>query len=100
MSVLSSNGVKIGSSGSRDTGGADPNFHLFLLIGQSNMAGTPTPEAADEVENPNIVVLGYQDCGAPLHRTYNEWSVAVPPLHTSGGGLGPGDYLIAFEPLA
>jgi len=73
-------------------GGSDPNFHLFLLIGQSNMAGTPTPEAVDQAPNPSIRVLGYEDCGAPHDRAYDEWSVAVPPLHGCEAGLGPGDY--------
>jgi hypothetical protein len=73
-------------------GGSDPNFHLFLLIGQSNMAGTPTPEAVDEVPNSQIQVLGYEDCDAPQERRYDEWAVAIPPLHGCAGGLGPGDY--------
>jgi len=79
-----------GGLGSGGTGGVDPNFHLFLLIGQSNMAGAPTPDASDKVENPNIQVLGYQNC-QNLGRTYNEWDVASPPLHDCYGGLGPGD---------
>ncbi len=53
------------------------------------MAGAPTPESSDKTENPNILVLGYQNC-QNLGRTYNEWDVASPPLHDCYGGLGPG----------
>jgi hypothetical protein len=54
------------------------------------MVGTPKAEAADEVENPRVLVLAYEDCAA-LGRIYNEWYVAKPPLHNCGGGVGPGD---------
>jgi len=70
--------------------GADPAFHLFLLLGQSNMAGAPPPEASDLVPNPRVEVLGYGDCVAHA-RTYDAWAVAAPPLHGCDSGLGPGD---------
>lgn len=86
-----SGGGGSGGEGSGGAGGPDPNFHLFLLIGQSNMAGAPAPENSDKTENPNILVLGYNNC-QNLGRTYNEWDVASPPLHDCYGGVGPGDY--------
>lgn len=64
---------------------------IFLLLGQSNMAGAPSPEAEDEVEEPRVKVLAYEDCSR-LGRRYNQWYTAKPPLHGCGGGLGPGDY--------
>lgn len=81
-----------GGSSNGGTGKADPNFHLFLLLGQSNMEGIPAPQAADTTLNPNVLVLGYEDCAAPVKRTYNEWDVACPPLHSCALGLGPGDH--------
>ncbi len=68
----------------------DPNFHIYLLIGQSNMEGAPRPESTDLSQNPRIKVLAYTN--APrLKRIYNEWAIAVPPLHSTYQGLGPGD---------
>ncbi|HWA72851.1 MAG TPA: sialate O-acetylesterase [Polyangiaceae bacterium] len=64
---------------------------LFLLIGQSNMAGAPSPEAEDQVENPRVKVLAYEDC-PNLGRRYDQWYPAKAPLHGCGGGVGPGDY--------
>lgn len=63
---------------------------IFLLIGQSNMVGAPKPQSGDEVENPRVEVLAYDDC-PNLHRVYNHWYVAKPPLHDCYGGVGPGD---------
>jgi len=77
--------------GAQDKPKFDPNFHIYLLIGQSNMEGAPRAEAQDKVENPRIKVLGYRDYPS-LDRKYNVWSVAVPPLHSSYTGVGPGDY--------
>jgi hypothetical protein len=73
--------------------GSNGERHLmvFLLIGQSNMVGAPKPEARDEVENPRVMVLAYDDC-SNLGRTYNRWYPAKPPLHGCYGGVGPGDY--------
>src|SRR5690606_20984010 len=81
-----SGGGGSGGEGSGGAGGPDPNFHLFLLSGQSNMAGAPAPENSDKTENPNILVLGYNNC-QNLGRTYNEWDVASPPLHDCYGGV-------------
>ncbi|NLL72905.1 MAG: hypothetical protein GX237_05200 [Clostridiales bacterium] len=59
-------------------------FHVFLLLGQSNMAGYPRAQASDRVEDPRILALGYDD---------NQWRVAKPPLHeTWQDAIGPGDW--------
>ena len=69
----------------------DAVFHVFLLLGQSNMAGFQKALAEDKVANSRILALGFDDCPA-ANRTEGEWSVAVPPLHECwNGALGPGD---------
>jgi hypothetical protein len=79
----------VGGGGS---GGSGPTFHVFLLLGQSNMAGFPKAEDADKAKNPRIKVLGYDDCAA-TGRQQDKWDVAVPPLHECwNGAIGPGDY--------
>ena len=69
----------------------DPNFLIFLLLGQSNMEGAPAPEAEDRIGHPRVKVLAYDNCDA-LDRSYNHWYPATPPLHSCGGGVGPGDW--------
>lgn len=66
-------------------------MELFILFGQSNMAGSAPIEAQDRTEDARVQVLGMYDCPA-LGRVYNEWSVAAPPLHACFGELGPADY--------
>lgn len=67
-------------------------FHVFLLLGQSNMAGYPKAQASDKVEDPRILVLGY-DNNSALGRVKDQWDVACAPLHESWqGAIGPGDW--------
>ncbi len=82
-------GAGVSSGGA--AGGPDPNFHIFLLIGQSNMEGVPPAAPEDKVESPRVKVLARSDC-ANLGRTYNQWYTATPPLHSCNLGVGPGDY--------
>ncbi|MFA6086854.1 sialate O-acetylesterase [Mucilaginibacter sp.] len=62
----------------------DPNFHLYILIGQSNMAGRGV--ISDEFKNqgnPNLYMLDKQ----------NQWVTAKNPLHFDKPkivGVGPG----------
>ncbi|WP_437998135.1 sialate O-acetylesterase [Sorangium sp. So ce185] len=77
---------------SSSAGPAEPVFHVFLLLGQSNMAGYPKASNADKMENPRIKVLGFDDCAA-TGRVEGEWDIAAPPLHECwNGAIGPGDY--------
>ncbi len=86
------------ADGSVNTGGvggnpnANPTFHVFLLLGQSNMEGYPKAQDADRVEDDRILVLGYDNCPA-TGRQRDQWDLAGPPLHSCwNDGLGPGDY--------
>lgn len=68
----------------------DPNFHIYLMFGQSNMEGAGAIEAQDRVTNPRVLML--QDSTCPnLNRVYGQWYVAAPPLNRCWGNLGPGD---------
>jgi hypothetical protein len=58
------------------------NFHLFLLAGQSNMAGRGKSDTAAQTAHPRVFSL----------RKNLEWAPAVDPLHwdkpSAGTGLG------------
>lgn len=69
----------------------DPNFQMFILMGQSNMEGFDGIGAEDRATNPRIKVLAYTNCTG-LGREYDKWYLAAPPLHGCGAGVGPGDY--------
>ncbi len=70
----------------------DPDFHVYLCFGQSNMEGFPGIEAEDRggVE-PRFQMLAAVDF-ADLGRKQGEWYPAVPPLCRSSTGLCPADY--------
>lgn len=57
-------------------------LHLYLLIGQSNMAGRGYVEEQDTVGNPRILRL----------NRLGDWEIAKEPLHfdKSTAGVGPG----------
>lgn len=61
---------------------AREKFHLFLLIGQSNMAGRGAIEEQDRTPHPRVFMLNQA----------GEWAPAVDPLHfdkpEAGTGLG------------
>ena len=58
------------------------NFHLFLLVGQSNMAGRGKVTAEDKKPHANVLML----------NKAGEWVPAVDPMHfdksSAGVGLG------------
>ncbi len=68
----------------------DPNFHIYICIGQSNMEGNPRPEAHDlENVSPRFLTMQSVDCG---DNKMGEWRTAVPPLARCSTGLTPADY--------
>lgn len=66
-------------------------WHIYLLFGQSNMAGGATAEAQDKITHPRVKVLAYDNCSGQ-GRTYNQWYQASPSLHLCGTGMGLGDW--------
>lgn len=58
------------------------NFQLFLLAGQSNMAGRGNVEPEDTIPNNHILLLNKK----------GQWEIAKEPVHDDGklSGLGPG----------
>ncbi len=69
----------------------DPNFHIYLAFGQSNMEGQGNIESQDKTVDSRFQVLwstNETSCGKKL----GEWSDAVPPLASCSGKLGPADY--------
>jgi hypothetical protein len=69
----------------------DPNFYIYLCIGQSNMEGAARAELQDSTVNPRFQVMAAVDC-ANLGRTKGNWYQAVPPLCRCRTGMGPTDY--------
>lgn len=60
----------------------DPAFHLYLLIGQSNMAGRGKVDEESRKSDPRVLMLDKE----------LKWVPAVDPLHfdKAGAGVGPG----------
>ena len=70
----------------------DPNFHIYLCFGQSNMEGYAKIEPQDTVNiNNRFKMMSAVNCPS-LNRKQGEWYVAVPPLSRCETGLTPADY--------
>jgi len=67
----------------------DPNFHIYLCFGQSNMEGMGTIENQDRTVDDRFVQMYNMTCDG---RTQGEWGPATPPLAGCGYLLGPTDY--------
>jgi|GEM_PF-3528502 hypothetical protein len=71
----------------------DPNFHIYLCFGQSNMEGAGTIEAQDRTVDSRFQVMGAVNCSSGNKSyTLGKWQTANPPLVRCNTGLGPGDY--------
>lgn len=70
----------------------DPDFYIFLCIGQSNMEGFPrTIEKQDSIVDPRFQVMAAVDC-PDQGRVKGTWYTAIPPLCRCNTGLCPADY--------
>jgi len=69
----------------------DPNFQIYLCIGQSNMEGAARAELQDSTVNPRFQVMEAVNCDKP-GRKMGYWYPAVPPLCRCKTNLGPTDY--------
>jgi len=69
----------------------DPNFHIYLCFGQSNMEGSAEIELQDQTVDSRFQVLQSYDC-SNLDREGKKWYPAVPPLSHCHAGLSPADY--------
>ncbi len=88
VSVIALAGVLLFST---NTLSQDPNFHIYLCFGQSNMEGQGIIEDQDKLSDSRFQVLQAIDC-SNLGRTKATWYTAVPPLCQCWSGLSPAAY--------
>lgn len=70
----------------------DPDFHIYLCFGQSNMEGNARIQPQDlEGVDDRFRVMAAVDF-PEMGRVKGEWYTAVPPLCRPGTGLTPADY--------
>ena len=69
----------------------DPNFHIYLCFGQSNMEGNAAIESQDlSGISPRFQMMAAVNFGT--NRTKGNWYKAIPPLCRQNTGLTPADY--------
>lgn len=70
-----------GSSGAGGSSG-EPVLHIFMLMGQSNMAGVAPSQASDKNTDERLKVWG------GCNQKAGQWNLANPPLSDCPGGSG------------
>jgi hypothetical protein len=85
--------VLFGMVNSAITQAQDPNFHIYLVFGQSNMEGAGAIENQDRVGiDERFKVIGAVDCTGDRTHQLGKWTTAIPPLVRCRTGLGISDY--------
>lgn len=69
----------------------DPNFHIYLCFGQSNMAGAAKAEAQDSLVDDRFQMMSAMDC-PDEGREKGNWYKATPPICDCNAGISPADY--------
>ncbi len=70
----------------------DPDFHVYLCFGQSNMEGAAAYEAQDTIGGDSRFLMMPAVDMPEKSRTKGRWCQALPPLVRSTTGLTPIDY--------
>lgn len=66
----------------------DPNFHVYIAFGQSNMEGNATAEAQDKVSKDRFKLMPSTDCSNPS-RKQGTWAPAISPMARCNTALSP-----------
>ena len=66
----------------------DPNFHIYIAFGQSNMEGNATSEAQDKVAKDRFKLMPTTDCSNPS-RKQGSWAPAISPMARCNTALSP-----------
>jgi alpha-L-fucosidase 2 len=98
LSILTLSACAMADSAQGDSGEeaaqGDPNFHIYLCFGQSNMEGDPDkgiPAKYKEYKNDRFQVMAAAKMPR-TGRTVGNWYPAVPPLVRDWTGLSPADF--------
>ena len=76
----------------RSAAAVDPNFHIYLCFGQSNMEGNAQAETIDKTNvDARFRMLATTNFSSPS-RTMGQWYKATPPIVNPVGSLGVTDY--------
>ena len=71
----------------------DPNFHIYIAYGQSNMAGAgDIRKGVDDVEHPRYKMFATTACAQLNRPTVGEIYPAIPPMFHCGEGLSIADW--------
>ena len=92
--ALSACAAFLGFSATDAEAAPDPNFHIYIAYGQSNMEGNATnfDRNVDGKEHPRVKMFATTSCSNLGRPTVGEMYPAVPPMFKCNAGLSPADW--------
>lgn len=71
----------------------DPNFHIYLCFGQSNMEGAASIPNSEKqgISDRFQLLFSANSCSSDSNKKKGQWCTAIPPLAHCGAGFGPVD---------
>ena len=91
--ALSACAAFLGFSATDAEAAPDPNFHIYIAYGQSNMEGNATNFTdVDKKEHPRVKMFATTSCSNLGRPTVGEMYPAVPPMFKCNAGLSPADW--------
>ena len=71
----------------------NPNFHIYIAYGQSNMEGNATNFTdKDRAEHPRVKMFATTECASLGRSTIGEMYPAIPPMFKCNAGLSVADW--------
>lgn len=70
----------------------DPNFHIYIAYGQSNMGGTAEAQNSDKVANDRFKIIASQVCSQKGRSTLGGVYPAEPSLFNCGNTISVADW--------
>ena len=91
--ALSACAAFLGINATEAEAAPDPNFHIYIAYGQSNMEGNATNFTdVDKKEHPRVKMFATTSCSNLGRPTVGEMYPAIPPMFKCNAGLSPADW--------
>lgn len=90
--IMMAAGVAMTMGTANMSAAVDPDFHIYICLGQSNMEGNAQIEPIDRTNVPERFKMLAAVDFTSMGRKQGEWYVATPPLVRDYTGLTPADY--------
>jgi len=84
--------ISLAAAATMASAAPDPNFHIYIAYGQSNMGGASDAGPEEKVEHPRFKIFASQACPSKGRTTVGEVYPAVTALFNCGNSISVADW--------